>query len=154
VIAIANALRFREAEIEASTDWLTGLPTRRAFMSRLGRLKEELPPTALVSALMIDLDKFKWVNDTYGHSVGDAVLSAITSICKTPAGQRTVQPLRREEILAVLPYADGGPAMGDVNASDRGSPFPVPKNPEIQLTVSIAYKQTLRRDYSAGRLAD
>ncbi len=139
VIAIANALRFREAEIEASTDWLTGLPTRRAFMSRLGRLKEELPPTALVSALMIDLDKFKWVNDTYGHSVGDAVLSAITSICKDSLRANDLCcRFGGEEILAVLPYADGGTAMGVAERlRQRVAHFRFRENPEIQLTVSI-----------------
>ncbi len=57
------------------TDELTGLPNRRAFLDRLenelGRVKRHHEPLSLV---LIDLDDFKKVNDTYGHTVGDHVL--------------------------------------------------------------------------------
>jgi len=57
------------------TDELTGLPNRRAFLERLenelGRVKRHHEPLSLI---LIDLDDFKKVNDTYGHTVGDQVL--------------------------------------------------------------------------------
>lgn len=57
------------------TDELTGLPNRRAFLDRLenelGRVKRHHEPLSLI---LIDLDDFKKVNDTYGHAVGDQVL--------------------------------------------------------------------------------
>jgi len=57
------------------TDELTGLPNRRAFLDRLenelGRVKRHHEPLSLI---LIDLDDFKKVNDTYGHTVGDQVL--------------------------------------------------------------------------------
>ena len=60
----------------ATTDFLTGLPNRRQFMSMLenehARLQRELASSATV--LMLDIDHFKRVNDEYGHAVGDIVL--------------------------------------------------------------------------------
>lgn len=61
---------------EAATDSLTGLPNRRYFMAELERhwariTRNEEEEAAL---MMLDLDHFKDVNDTYGHSIGDEVL--------------------------------------------------------------------------------
>lgn len=139
VVAIANALRFRAAEIEASTDWLTGLPTRRSFMSRLGRLKDEIDPSTPISALMIDVDKFKEVNDTYGHAVGDTVLSTITGICRDSLRMNDLYcRYGGEEILAVLPNAEAGTAMAVAERlRKRVERFRFRENSDIRLTVSI-----------------
>ncbi|GGC62913.1 diguanylate cyclase [Undibacterium terreum] len=60
----------------ATTDALTGLPNRRSFLAhvseelhRIGRI-----PHAQAAVLMVDIDHFKQVNDTYGHATGDAAL--------------------------------------------------------------------------------
>ena len=139
VVAIANALRFRAAEIEASTDWLTGLPTRRAFMSRLGRLKDELSPSTPISALMIDVDRFKEVNDTYGHAVGDTVLSSITSVCRDSLRLNDLCcRYGGEEILALLPKADEPTALAVAERlRKRVERLRFRENAEIRLTVSI-----------------
>ncbi len=80
-VAIQNALLYSWIEELAIRDSLTGLFVRRHFMKRfqdevrraLGRKSSEL------SLLMLDIDKFKWYNDKYGHATGDIVLKTIAS---------------------------------------------------------------------------
>jgi diguanylate cyclase (GGDEF)-like protein len=67
------------AELEARNlarhDPLTGLPNRRFFEEKLGECLGSASPAHQVAVLMLDLDGFKTVNDTYGHAAGDKALS-------------------------------------------------------------------------------
>lgn len=61
----------------ALTDPLTGLPNRRGLIEQLGRVvnrEAETMGSPATAVLFIDLDNFKWINDTYGHEAGDALL--------------------------------------------------------------------------------
>src|ERR1700722_9180533 len=64
-----------EARKLAGHDPLTGLPNRRFFEEQLKQYLGTVSATHQVAVLMLDLDGFKTVNDTYGHAVGDKVLS-------------------------------------------------------------------------------
>jgi diguanylate cyclase (GGDEF)-like protein len=75
LLAAENAQR--EIEHTAMHDALTGLPNRRAFLSRTLALKES--GEAKCALFYFDLDRFKPVNDTFGHSVGDKLLQAVGS---------------------------------------------------------------------------
>jgi diguanylate cyclase (GGDEF)-like protein len=75
--ALARADSQREAESQAATDGLTGLPNRRYFDEFCTLLGRRRRAGDAVSVLMIDIDKFKVLNDTYGHPVGDEVLKAV-----------------------------------------------------------------------------
>ncbi|MGM9321803.1 sensor domain-containing diguanylate cyclase [Deinococcus aquaticus] len=66
-------LALRDLEAMAHTDTLTGLPNRRAFDRTLATACAAPPGDPLVLGVM-DLDRFKVINDTLGHAVGDAVL--------------------------------------------------------------------------------
>jgi diguanylate cyclase (GGDEF)-like protein len=59
---------------QADHDVLTGLANRRAFDDRL---HDQRPEDVELSVIYLDLDRFKPINDTYGHSAGDAVLMAV-----------------------------------------------------------------------------
>jgi diguanylate cyclase (GGDEF)-like protein len=80
-VAIQNALLYSWVEELAIRDSLTGLFVRRHFMKRF----QEEVRRALerkggeLSLLMLDIDKFKWYNDKYGHATGDIVLKRIAS---------------------------------------------------------------------------
>lgn len=65
----------QEAVVAATTDFLTGLPNRRAFVAALeASANEEGCPFAVA---IVDLDRFKAVNDTFGHAAGDQLLNRV-----------------------------------------------------------------------------
>src|SRR5438309_2972224 len=90
-IAIRHAQLFQAQEENALTDELTKLPNRRAlaqqFLKEMQRARRGHKPIAF---LMVDLDHFKQVNDTYGHLHGDAVLAELASIISTGARESDV----------------------------------------------------------------
>lgn len=69
--------------VEATTDPLTGIMNRRmlerGIWQLIGRLRE--PGAGPIALLMVDLDRFKEVNDTYGHGTGDTVLKRFAELC-------------------------------------------------------------------------
>jgi diguanylate cyclase (GGDEF)-like protein len=92
-LAFRQLLRLTDVRRQATTDDLTGLPNRRAFYAqvpdRLGG--SDLGQHAL---LLLDLDKFKEVNDSLGHQAGDRLLVQV--------GRRLVAQLRDDDLLARL----------------------------------------------------
>lgn len=78
---LANLRNLALAESRAATDGLTGLPNRRSFEETLKRMAAQAGRTKTpLSALALDLDHFKSVNDTHGHEVGDEVLAAMGAL--------------------------------------------------------------------------
>ena len=75
--ALSRAYSQRAVEAQASTDSLTGLPNRRYFDEFCGLLARRRRADDAVGVLMIDIDKFKVLNDRYGHATGDEVLRAV-----------------------------------------------------------------------------
>jgi diguanylate cyclase (GGDEF)-like protein/PAS domain S-box-containing protein len=96
-----------EARLEmlASTDTLTGLPNRLAIMNKaekeFARSKRYSRPLSLV---MIDVDHFKSINDTYGHATGDHVLQNVGHICTdTLRDSDLLGRVGGEEFILILP---------------------------------------------------
>ena len=90
-IAIRHAQLFEAQEENALTDELTKLPNRRALAQRfLQEMQRARRHQKAISFLMIDLDHFKQVNDTYGHLNGDAVLAELASILRSGARESDV----------------------------------------------------------------
>jgi len=80
-IAVSNSLNFRSVKAESNTDSLTGLNNHRGFMEKflvaLDAAYREKSPLAF---LILDIDNFKQINDTYGHLVGNLVLTDLAEI--------------------------------------------------------------------------
>jgi diguanylate cyclase (GGDEF)-like protein len=77
----ANRVTSMQCELVklATTDFLTGLANRRAFFEKAAKAIERAQQGNAMSAIMIDLDHFKQINDVYGHDIGDAVLKRVAS---------------------------------------------------------------------------
>ena len=75
--ALARIYTLRDAELRATTDALTGLPNRRYFDEYLGLLAQRRRAEDRIGVLMVDIDRFKRLNDTFGHAVGDHVLREV-----------------------------------------------------------------------------
>jgi diguanylate cyclase (GGDEF)-like protein len=90
--ALARAYSHRDAEARAATDSLTGLPNRRYFDEFVGLLAQRRRAGDAVGILMIDIDRFKALNDRHGHATGDAVLRAV--------GRAIVGAVREDDVPA------------------------------------------------------
>lgn len=89
---------------EAGTDELTGLPNRREFLEVVGNI---LRTDERLSVLLLDIDYFKKVNDTYGHDVGDEVLRVLAKV--GTGASRNMDVFARwggEEFIVAIPGAD------------------------------------------------
>jgi diguanylate cyclase (GGDEF)-like protein len=100
--AMARAYSFREVSAHASTDPLTGLPNRRYFDEFCGLLARRRRAGDAVAVLMVDIDKFKGLNDRYGHPVGDEVLRAVAGAIVTAVREEDVPARVGGEEFAVL----------------------------------------------------
>ena len=89
----------------AHHDALTGLPNRLLMQDRLGQaIREAKRSGNQVGILFMDLDRFKWINDTLGHDAGDQLLRTITQRClKVLRESDTLARLGGDEFVAILP---------------------------------------------------
>ena len=132
----------RELEHQARTDFLTGIPNRRHFLDladlELARARRYGRP---FSMLMLDLDRFKNINDRYGHRVGDLTLQKVVEVC----GQilREVDVVGRlggEEFGIILPETDAEQALqvaDRVRQAVAIASVALPKGGSVGITTSI-----------------
>ncbi|WP_250645547.1 GGDEF domain-containing protein [Salidesulfovibrio onnuriiensis] len=105
-LALRNALTFKEVKLRADHDALTRIYNRHTFDDRLVyELKRRQRYGHELSLLMVDLDHFKGVNDTYGHKAGDMVLKEMGTILRKAL--RSTDLAARyggEEFVVLLPH--------------------------------------------------
>lgn len=106
-VSVENVGQHELAVREAVTDALTGLPNRRHFDERLEHEVERARSLGTELALvMLDIDDFKHVNDTYGHQTGDEVLRGVADVLRsTSRDLDTPGRIGGEEMAVVLPGA-------------------------------------------------
>jgi diguanylate cyclase (GGDEF)-like protein len=147
----------KRIEVQAQTDYLTGVCNRRRFVElaehELARANRFQRPFTL---LVIDIDHFKSINDTWGHGVGDKVLKEIT--IRMSGALREADIFGRtggEEFAAVLVEIEGQDAIEVAQrlcASVAASWIDLPEARGIHASVSIGLAQLNGRDVSFNHL--
>jgi len=107
-LAMDNALKYRQAETGASTDFVTDLPNARSLFlrldSELARCKRTGEP---LTVLVCDLDGFKQVNDRHGHLVGNKMLRAVGKALRESCREYDyVARMGGDEFVLILPASD------------------------------------------------
>ena len=157
--AIDNTRRYEEAIDLAERDPLTGLFNHRGIHKRLaGESMRAQQNHSELSVIMLDMDNFKLLNDTYGHPVGDAVLrhvsDAIRSILRHAdlAGR-----VGGDELLVVLPNTGH---EGAIQLSERlkeqldATPFVTEDGAEIQVRLSFGVASFPENAQSLAQLVE
>jgi diguanylate cyclase (GGDEF)-like protein/PAS domain S-box-containing protein len=146
-IVIRNARLYSRIEQISMTDELTGLFNRRGFF-QLGEREFEraLRFGRPLAALMLDIDHFKKVNDTYGHPVGDQVLHALADCMRqSTRGIDVAGRYGGEEFTLLLPEADLPMAIQiaeRLRQSIADLPIPIRRGngdiPPVQLRINVS----------------
>jgi diguanylate cyclase (GGDEF)-like protein len=129
----------------AKTDQLTGILNRREFFRQAGkRLKQNSEGTML----MIDLDDFKRINDTYGHAIGDMALKSLVQTIKSCIRESELfGRIGGEEFAVFLPLGlhDGYKRAETIRQAVSQIRF-IRENVDLRLTISIGMTPVLRSD--------
>lgn len=146
LIALPLVDRMEELGRDSSTDPLTGLLNRRGFEDQAGRLmaSRHARPLGLIAC---DIDRFKTINDSYGHPVGDAVLRKLGRVLAGAVRDRdVVARIGGEEFVVLLAHCT---AAGAVEFAERlrraiaATDFPLP---EGAARVTASFGVTAHRD--------
>lgn len=147
------AKRTREFHALSSTDPLTGCHNRRSFNALVEdhhqRLKQEAGSS---SVMMLDIDRFKLVNDTHGHAIGDLVIQAMASISLDNLRQQDIfGRLGGEEFAVILPDCNVDTAKlvaEKLRKAIEAQPIDVGLEKPIFFTVSIGVSNLTSKDAS------
>lgn len=142
VVLMTNERADERNRLLAMQDELTGLSNRRFIMEALAlQLAQTRRNGKPVSVLMIDVDHFKSINDTYGHLSGDRVLRNLaTSLRSRLRAQDMAGRWGGEEFLVVLPDTDAAGATilaGNLRAEVEDARWSAQDGRSIPLTLSI-----------------
>jgi diguanylate cyclase (GGDEF)-like protein len=142
-IALKNSELVEQLHSAATTDELTGLYNRRALEERLGaEISRSLRHQLHTSALLLDLDRFKVVNDTMGHAAGDRLLVMVANVLRRECrALDVVGRLGGDEFLVILPMTTPVEAMvfvGRVQAGLRDLETAYPEFGRCTMSMGIA----------------
>ena len=147
----------RQLEQKASSDEMTGLSNRRAFMAALDRsVARSADGRKELAYAIFDIDRFKSINDTYGHAVGDAVIAEVARRALAAFRARDlVGRIGGEEFGVILPAANRTEAMdacARMRAAIEAKPIAIGRE-AIPVTVSIGVAQLRVQEDTASLMA-
>jgi diguanylate cyclase (GGDEF)-like protein len=132
-IALKNAELVERLHSAATTDELTGLFNRRALEERLeAEISRSYRHQIKTSVVLIDVDRFKLINDTLGHAAGDRYLALVGQVLTKHV--RTLDVVGRlggDEFLVILPMTSASEALVFINRLQSGLQDLTSKHPEF-----------------------
>ncbi|HEX8123419.1 MAG TPA: diguanylate cyclase [Solirubrobacteraceae bacterium] len=141
-VSVENVELHETVQRQAVTDELTGLSNHRRFQEALAsELERARRFETGVGLVMLDVDNFKLVNDTYGHQVGDTVLREVARVLRAES-REVDEPARYggEELAVILPAADLEGAFGlaeRVREGIEALAIPTTGGPPLHVTASF-----------------
>ncbi len=149
--------QYQKSVSMALTDALTGLYNRHYLNAHLGNMvKQSLKNERKFALMIMDMDHFKNVNDTYGHDAGDMVLKQLASLITSSA--RATDLAARfggEEFVVLMPETNEEASLWAANRMREmveRTPFPVGNGKTINLTISIGIANIIHTGDSAENL--
>ncbi|WP_417669947.1 putative bifunctional diguanylate cyclase/phosphodiesterase [Roseibium sp.] len=145
----------RDIEFLAHHDPLTGLPNRAVFSARLNEaLRLAQAKASNMAVMLIDVDKFKEINDTHGHGTGDIFLQVIADRLRSVYGDHLVARLAGDEFAVMIKSVSDVARLTRL-AADMISATKAPckiDGKELQMSLSIGIARASDGSWRASRL--
>jgi diguanylate cyclase (GGDEF)-like protein len=147
------------AEAQATRDKLTGIPNRESLLRTLsGEVERASRHSKPLSVAFLDIDRFKSINDTYGHRVGDAVLQQLAGlITRSIRASDIFGRYGGEEFMLILPETTPEDALGlveELREMVMRRPLSVATGVLVDATVSIGVAGGHSSELQVDRLVD
>jgi len=153
------ARAFLQVEARASHDRLTGVPNRETLMAALvAEIHRSVRYHKPLSVAFFDIDRFKPINDTHGHTAGDAVLRQVAALVAD--NLRSSDVMGRyggEEFMVILPETTPDDALGvaeQIRNLVMTTPMTIPGGQRLGITVSVGVAGGLGEDLKVDRLVE
>jgi diguanylate cyclase (GGDEF)-like protein len=150
--SLRKGMLHQRIEKEARHDGLTGLPNRSSFERSVIEIAADRPKTGLLFVLMLDLDRFKEVNDTLGHHAGDELLIEVSRRMSTQLATGDVLARLAGDEFAVLGHREGREemiALANACITETGRPVTL-DGLEIVVTASAGLAVLDASDFDAN----
>lgn len=132
---------FFHLKTQATQDFLTGINNTRQFHLKFSKAFSSVSKeNAKLSLIMLDIDYFKHINDTYGHPAGDKILKQFASILKNNCSPQNVFRIGGEEFCILLFNSSMSKTYDmaeKIRIAVQENPFDIDIGPPVNITVSI-----------------
>jgi diguanylate cyclase (GGDEF)-like protein len=138
---VFNSTRFEKTQHESYTDALTGLPNRRSLDLQVeARLEAAERCHSCVSVVVLDLDRLKEINDTYGHEAGDLALRSVAAALRSAVRQDDLSArFAGDEFVVVLSDCDAEQEERRVRELQSAvGAHPFEPRPGVRISLSIS----------------